>query len=146
MSDLDDQTIAQIRELIPINGLLPQHQFELAESGDLLEFKKRQYVFKQGDSDAYQFYLLSGELELDSNGQLVKTLVGGTEAARHPMAQLQPRQLSAKAKTAIKILRVERDELDRLLNLGSRQWEVGLGPGGGGVQVEEVEEDDEGVD
>lgn len=119
MESLSTELQERVRSLIPINALIAQHQADLVNHGEVLTIRKRQFVFKQGERDAYQYFLLEGELELDASGQLMKTLVGGTDAAKHPMAQLQPRQLSAKAKTAITVLKVDREMLDRLLNLNS---------------------------
>ena len=147
MNQLNDDTRTQIRELVPINGLPTQHQRDVIERSEIVVVKKRQLVFKEGDKDDYHFYLLEGELELYSNGQLVKTLVAGAEAAKHPMAQLQPRQLSARAITAARILRIDRQQLEHLLNRSASDWNMTAGPLVAKLQVEEVKtEEDEGVD
>ena len=64
-------------------------------------------MFRQGDRDAYLFYLLEGELELYSDGELVSYLRGGTQEARFALAQLQPRQLSAFPRATVQVLRVQ---------------------------------------
>ncbi len=52
-----------IKSLIPISDLAPKYQNEVVQHAEILKFKKRQQVFKQGDVDAYTFYLLDGELQ-----------------------------------------------------------------------------------
>ena len=42
-----------IKRLIPINDLSEQLQNEVMEFAHFLEFKKKQFVFKEGDTDEY---------------------------------------------------------------------------------------------
>ena len=107
----------QIRSLMPISGLAPQYQNEVVQQAEILKFKKKQQVFKQGDVDAYTYYLLDGELELEANGQLLKTVQGGTMDAKSALSQLQPRQMSAKSKGKSLVMRIARDVVDRLLTM-----------------------------
>ena len=50
-----------IKSLIPISDLAPEYQNEVVQQAEILKFKKKQRVFKQGDVDAYTYYLLDGE-------------------------------------------------------------------------------------
>lgn len=101
--------------LVPINGLSPQRQQQLLAQAVALEFGPREFVFREGDRDNYAFFLLEGRLELLAQGQLVKKLEGGLGDGVHPLAQLQPRQLSARAKTRVTVLRADRGLMDKLL-------------------------------
>ncbi|MDX1435026.1 MAG: cyclic nucleotide-binding domain-containing protein, partial [Gammaproteobacteria bacterium] len=116
MAELNDQFVDAIRDLIPINGLARQHQDEVIQRGRVVKFRKGRYVFKQGDKDNFSFYLIEGELELISDGQVIKQLGAATPDARHALAQLQPRQLSARAKTPLHVFKIDRTMLDRLLS------------------------------
>ncbi|RKZ37953.1 MAG: hypothetical protein DRQ37_00600 [Gammaproteobacteria bacterium] len=107
----------RIRSLTPVHGLLPKYQDQVIAQGTLLKYKKKQFVFKQGDRDGYAYYLLEGELELYSDEQLVKSMEGSNADALYPLAQLQPRQMSGRAKSPVIVLRLERAMLDRLLTL-----------------------------
>lgn len=69
-------------------------------------------------ANAWAYYLLSGELEMWAGDQLVKKIVGGEANAFQPLAQLQPRQMSATALSAAQVLRVDRNLLDKLLSAG----------------------------
>ena len=125
----------QIKSLMPISGLAPQYQNEVVQQAELLKFKKKQHVFKQGSVDPFTYYLLEGELELEANGQLLKTIQGGSLDAKSAISQLQPRQMSAKSTGKSLVMRVPRDLMDRLLTMGD--------PGGstGSVVVSEVDDD-----
>ena len=107
----------RIRSLTPVHGLPQKYQDQVIAQGTLLKYKKKQFVFKQGDRDGYAYYLLEGELELYSDEQLVKSMEGNNADALYPLAQLQPRQMSGKAKSPLVVLRLERAMLDRLLTL-----------------------------
>lgn len=138
MDALKQQFNAQIKSLLPIRGLAPQYQNEVVQRGEILKFKKKQQVFKQGDVDPYTYYLLEGELELEANGQLLKTITGGSPDAQSALSQLQPRQMGAKSKNKSLVLRIAREVMDRLLTMDDPS------PPAGGVEVSEVNDDEDG--
>lgn len=117
MSEANEQLHKKIRELIPINELPPNLQGRLLEKAKIMEVKKSRFIFKQGDKDDYSYYLLDGEIELHANKQLDSVIQSGSDRAKYALAQLQPRQFSAKAKTPLKILLIERNNLDQLMLL-----------------------------
>jgi len=132
----------QIKSLVPISGLASQYQNEVVQRAEILKCKKKQQIFKQGDVDPYTYYLLDGEIELEANGQLLKTVKGGSMDAQSALSQLQPRQMSATSKGKTVVLRIARDVMDRLLTMDDP------GASAGAVEVTEVEvdEDDDGGD
>ncbi len=115
MAALEERFESVFQMLVPINGLSPQRQQQLLAQAVALEFGPREFVFREGDRDNYAFFLLEGRLELLAQGQLVKKLEGGLGDGVHPLAQLQPRQLSARAKTRVTVLRADRGLMDKLL-------------------------------
>lgn len=115
MADIKEEYIETIRQLVPIFSLSPQYQKELIQRSEFVDLSKGNYLFKQGDRDDYSFYLLDGELEMETDGQVQSSIRGGSDSARYPLAQLQPRQFSARAKTRAKVLQVYRNALDKLL-------------------------------
>lgn len=135
-----------IRLLIPINELPQDVQNQVIAKGEIFELKKKDLVFNQGDRDTYSYYLLDGEIELEANRQVHSSIVGKTDRARYPMAQLQPRQFSGKAKVASVVLRLNRDALDKLLVMhqSKSEPEDGLGDGPGVVELDEIDGDEGG--
>ena len=133
-----EQFKALVCDLVPINGLPPQYQNEIMNQSEVAAYKRRQFVFNQGERDNFSYYLLEGDLEMFADEQMVKQVSGGTDAARYAMAQLQPRQMSGKAKSAVTVLKVDRHLLDRLLTLDDKGE-------GGEVEVSEIDTE-EGVD
>jgi CRP-like cAMP-binding protein len=134
----NERFLELLTALVPINGLAPQHRRKIMKRAQFREYRQGRYVFRQGDRDSYAVYLLEGQLDLYADGNLVKTVMGGTDAARYALAQLQPRQLSAHARTPVTVMRVDRSLLDRLLSMGfqgttTQELEVTeLGPGEAG--------------
>jgi CRP-like cAMP-binding protein len=108
---------AILRQLIPVNELPENLQNEFISKVTLTEFKKRKFIFNQGDRDELSYYLVEGEIELLANNQLQSEISSGSDRARYAMAQLQPRQFSAKAKTLCVIAGIPRNEVDKLLVL-----------------------------
>lgn len=117
MVDSKHSLYDEIRSLVPVNGLAAEYQDRITDQAEVISYRKGRYVFRQGDRDGYAFYLLEGRIELYADDRLAEQVIAGTERARYPLAQLQPRQLSAKAKTAVTILRLERATLDKWLTM-----------------------------
>jgi CRP-like cAMP-binding protein len=143
MSEDIEQYLETIKQLIPISDLSPSAQNDVMGNAEILEFKKKKFVFKEGDKDNYSYYILVGELELIANHHVHNTMVGGAENARYALSQLQPRQFSAKAKTPVTILRLDKGALDRLIvHEGNKELE--MDDSGVEMDVSHIEEEDSG--
>lgn len=116
MSLEDNPFRSRLGLLVPINNLQPRQQEQLLASSEILDVRRRDYVFRQGDRDGYTYYLLAGELDMSAGDQLIKKVIGGEAASFQPLSQLQPRQMSARAVTQLQVLRVDRHLLDQLLS------------------------------
>lgn len=129
-STVDEQTLAR---LVPISGLTKQSIAQLAKQARLDQVKRGQFLFRKGDEDGLTTYIVNGELELFADETHVERIQGGSESARHPVAQLQPRQYSARARTDCQVIQIPRKLLDQLLALDQS----------GGYEVSEFEEEDD---
>ena len=114
MSALEPKFESLIDTLVPLAALSASGRTQVLDQAEVLRYRRGDILFKEGDRDAYSIYLLEGRLELRSGGQVVQRLSGGTPAAAHPIAQLQPRKMTARAETQVSVLRLARDLLDRL--------------------------------
>ncbi len=115
MSDEKQNYAELIRNLIPINELPPLTQNEFINKAGLIKVKKGKFVFKQGDRDEFSYYLLEGEIALIANDSQHNLISAGADRARYAMAQLQPRQFSARANVNSVVLQINRNSLDKLL-------------------------------
>ena len=128
--------------LVPLNKLPADRQSRLLTQSAVIELRKKETLFRQGDRDDFTFYVLDGDLEMFADGSLIRRVSGGEGASFQPLAQLQPRQMTAIAKTKANVLRVRRCLLEQLLSLDSPASADNGIPSG--VEVEEMEAEQSG--
>lgn len=139
--DVKEYYSEAIKSLVPINELSPNLQNEIINIARITEYKKKDFIFKQGDRDEYAFYLLDGEVDLLADNHVQSTLTSSTDSARYAMARLQPRQFSARAASKkVVILQLDRGALDRLMVAEPQSQ----GSGGVEVEVAEIEAEETG--
>ncbi|MGR8920111.1 MAG: cyclic nucleotide-binding domain-containing protein, partial [Gammaproteobacteria bacterium] len=141
MSDDDASLEERVCFLVPLNKLPAERRKRLLEQSEVLTLKRKQTLFEQGQRDEFTFYVLEGEIEMYADDSLIKRVAGGDGASFQPLAQLQPRQMTAIAKTRVEVLRVRRALLDQLLSMDE---EPASEEAGTGVEVEEMEADQSG--
>lgn len=121
-----------LKTLVPINALNAENFEELAGKALIEDIAAGKAVFKAGDVDRKTIYLLEGQIDVtDAEGNQT-SVRGGSDVAKHPLANHQPRQQTATAKTACKITRFDTDLLDILLT-----WDQLSG-----IEVNEISVDD----
>ncbi|HSN17760.1 MAG TPA: cyclic nucleotide-binding domain-containing protein [Gammaproteobacteria bacterium] len=104
-----------LKQFSPLSGLKPENQADLAGKSQVQETEAGRYVFRLGDADKRNVYLVKGEIELRTGEKVVRVITGGSEEARHPLAPQIPRHLSARAKTNVEWFGVDSDLLDIML-------------------------------
>ncbi len=128
---------AVLKTLVPPNALNAENFQELAGKAFVEEIAAGKTIFKLGDLDRKTTYLLDGQVEMTAEDGQVQIINGSTDVAKHPLANLQPRKHTAKAKTTCKITRFDSDLLDILLT-----WDQLSGIEVSEIQVEEDNSDD----
>lgn len=132
------ELIKVLKSLVPINNLSKDSIALIAASSNVETYKKDYVVFHEGDDDEYVYYLLDGKLELVSTNNSNFHIVSGTEDARYPLAQFQPRQYTAKAITDSLVLIIDRVSLDLLL-VGNKSGNTNLD---NGLEVNDIDTND----
>ena len=69
MTEEQEALNARMTLLIPINNLGPSQQEQILRYAKILDIKKRDHVFRQGDRDSWSFYVLDGEVEMYADDQ-----------------------------------------------------------------------------
>ncbi len=113
MTQLLDRNV--LRSFVPASALNAENFQELARKAVVESLPAGRTLFKSGERDGKTIYLLSGEVELAGEQGVERTVKGGSDAARHPLANFQPRQHTARAKTDITFTRFDSDLMDILL-------------------------------
>ncbi len=106
---------ATIAQYIPINSLSQKHFEILLSKAEVIEVPKNRALFKRGDVDKSHFYLLEGKLSIEAPDGEKTSICSGTDEARQPLAQHQPRECTATATTPSVCLKIESKSLDMML-------------------------------
>jgi CRP-like cAMP-binding protein len=104
-----------LHALIPLNSLSASAFDELLARAQVDRLAPRDCLFEQGDADREAVFLLQGEVSLTADDGATRKIVAGSDEARYALAQLKPRQYTGIAATAVTILRVDSELLDRML-------------------------------
>ena len=129
---------ALLKNLVPPSALNAENFQELASKTFVEEVNSGRTIFKEGDNDHKSIYLLEGQISLASSTGDSKIIQAGSDVARHPLANQQPRKFTAVAKADCKITRIDPDLLDILLT-----WDQLSGIEVDEIQVEEEETEDD---
>jgi CRP-like cAMP-binding protein/rhodanese-related sulfurtransferase len=116
MSEPAPLELSVLRGFSPLDGLRNENLRALARKTSLREMSQGRTLFKEGDADKRTYYLVSGIVELMSEGRIVSTIKAGTPDARHALAPIVPRRCSARAASEkVEYLSIDSDLLDVLL-------------------------------
>lgn len=126
----------QVKTFSPINSLNPENVQELIKKITPTAIEPGHYVFKKGDMDKCHVYVLKGEIELVQDKKVISVIKAGSTEGLQPVAHGFPRQVSARAKTAAVITKINSDMLDIMLT-----WDQT-----GSYSVEALDEDDDETD
>jgi CRP-like cAMP-binding protein len=103
-----------LKEFVPLFSLSDERRKELAALSHCETLQPGVQLFHEGDVDNQTVYLLKGQVRL-SGADGDSTVISGTSDARHPLADRQPRQLSAQAASEVTVLRIDNNVLDYMI-------------------------------
>jgi CRP-like cAMP-binding protein len=122
MERLEDQHAAWLARTFGRTDYLPltrEDAIALSQAGSVIDKYKGTHLFKEGGVSDAAFVIQEGEVELYRNSSSGRTVVGrvgpGAVVGDIAMFQDQPYLSSAKAVTAVRALRLEKDALFPLL-------------------------------
>jgi len=82
------------------------------DEAELISVRMGQYVFAQGETDEYIYFLVEGKVEMQAMDETSYVVYGATEMARYPLSNVQPRKYSAKAITHINVIKIHKNILE----------------------------------
>ena len=107
-----------LRDLIPLNSLTKTRFKEITGTLTIEDVTAGNYLFGEGDRDNRSIYLLDGVINfIDSNGKVTGVVAAGTDPARYPLANQQPRLITGRAATKSVIAYLDSTLLDVMLTL-----------------------------
>lgn len=104
-----------LKTRVPINALSDNDRAALLEKISVKHIKRGEYLFRQGDTDSKNVYLLSGRVDLLRDNKVVDTIADDLETARFALAHQFPRKFSARAKEPVKFVSIDSQLLSGLL-------------------------------
>lgn len=104
----------ELAALSLIDSLRPEAFEELAAKTRVETARRGRRLFVRGQSDRWVIYLMSGRVRLERPEHAAEIIVGGTPAARQPLAEQQPRRATATAEEPVRFVRIDRTLLEVL--------------------------------
>jgi len=114
---INDMDVARLRGFSPFGALKKDSLKSLLEDVKMLQAGQGETLFSKGDSDGRSVYLLSGTLELTTDGSTKRRISGGADEANHPIAPMFPRQETAVAVDTVRYFTIDSELLDMTLML-----------------------------
>jgi len=107
-----------LRDLIPLNSLTKSRFREVSGNLSIEDVSAGSYLFGEGDRDNRSIYLLDGVINfLDASGRVTGVVSAGTDPARYPIANQQPRITTARTATKSVVAIIDSTLLDVMLTL-----------------------------
>ena len=107
-----------LRDLIPLNALTKSRFREVSGNLSIEDVSAGSYLFGEGDRDNRSIYLLDGVINfLDASGRVTGVVSAGTDPARYPIANQQPRIITARTATKSVVAIIDSTLLDVMLTL-----------------------------
>lgn len=119
-----NQTKAQLKKLVPLNTLPDSAFSELVKECQVEKLERGDYLFRQGDTVPFNFYLLNGMVALLSRGKEVERIKPGSDKSRFPIAHQIPRKYSARALTSSEIVLIDNLQLNQFLKDADTEYKV----------------------
>jgi len=126
-------TFLELNNYQPLDSLTPENLKEIAEKLEVVEIKKGDNVFKEGDKDDDHIFLHSGSIDLVKAGKTLKSIKAGSKDGKLSIAHIIPRNFTCTATEDVVVFKIDADLLDLML-----AWDQT-----GSFQVEELSSNDD---
>lgn len=122
---LPQRDAERIKSLFPLHTL-PADKLDALLDGLQVQTKPRgEYLFRQGETDHVNVYLLDGKVALLAGEKPVEKVSSGSDAARFPIAHQFPRKYSVRTLSDVRYVKVDSRRLSDVLAKGqSSDYEV----------------------
>ena len=114
---INNMDVARLSDFSPFGALKTDNLERLLANVKMLQVDQGKTLFSKGDSDECSVYLLSGTVELTTDGSTKRRIVGGTDEAKHAVAPMSPRQETAVAVDNVVCFTIDSELLDMTLML-----------------------------
>ncbi|AOY88723.1 cyclic nucleotide-binding protein [Marinobacter salinus] len=138
MAGQDSLSLRRLKEFQPLNRLSDDQLVLLASRAERRALGPGQRVLERGVRDGLEFFLVSGQVELEAIDGRKSIIEAESDKAFHPIARLQPRMYEVTAVKPCEFLVVAQDILNQMLRSAPvAQVEMDAGEDLGGGESEE---------
>jgi CRP-like cAMP-binding protein len=110
--------MALLRTFSPFDGMRPESLTAFVRKITRHQAPKGRLLFLEGDEERQTFYLVSGSIDLLTEGEVVGSVRSGTPKSKTPLAHVLPRPYSAVATSdRIEYLQIDSEFLDVAVTL-----------------------------
>lgn len=125
-----------LKTLEPLSKLSVDKLSELANKSSIESVPAGRNLFRQGEKDKLSYYIVSGQIELQTNGEKKTEIIKAkTPEAKYPIAQQLPRPCTAKTKGNCEVLSIDNSLLEMLIESDENP--------SGAYEVTEINSEDE---
>jgi len=110
----DDLNPERLKKFQPFETLDPHQLLLLRSHVQWQQLAKGQSIFNSGDIDSNEYFLLKGEIELQSSDGIRHRLTDEHPTASRQIARLRPRQYTAVTLSACELIVVDADVIEHL--------------------------------
>jgi len=132
MAEMPKLEVNLAKSFYPFDSLTTDKVKEIIEKSEIHSLPAGRILFQQGDRDKKVIYLLSGSLELKQQDGKKLLIEANTDHAKYAISNDIPRSATAQSQTEIRVLIIDRDLLELLLN-----WNTASS-----IEVSDLEDDD----
>ncbi|MEJ2142083.1 MAG: cyclic nucleotide-binding domain-containing protein [Gammaproteobacteria bacterium] len=116
MDDNKPLNIEVLKKFEPLSTLSNERLAELAGLTFMEDLNMGVNLFSEGDIDGQTVYLVEGDVQIkSSDGSIDIVISAGSEPAKFPLDDSQPRQTSCFALSKVKVLRFDNSVLDYMM-------------------------------
>lgn len=112
---LSSEELQSLRALVPLHTLPDDALEEVIARAQLASVHKGELLFREGEADHENVYLIKGRVALLNGKTVVERVDAGTDTARFPLAHQVPRKYTARAESKARIVRLDSRQLSDLL-------------------------------
>jgi HD-like signal output (HDOD) protein len=138
MAGQESLSLRRLKEFQPLDRLADDQLVLLANRAERRRHGPGQRIIERGIRDGMDFFLISGQVQLESADGRKYLIDAGSEKAVNPIARLQPRMYTVTAVKSSEFLVIRQDMLTQLLRSAPvQQLEMASGESSGDEESEE---------
>ena len=109
-------TTEQLKQFQQLNLISNQHLQTLLDGAEVAQYQKDDIVFQKPRNFGQHYFLLAGEVDVDSSGYDRRSVIAGDMHSYAPLDHKLPAASTATAVTACTVLHVNRERMEQLLS------------------------------